>query len=100
MKIEWLNDECTEAIVTRGWFRKRWAHVKRGNRLVSGDYSDTYRDCWVFAATGRYVGWRTDSALDGDIARRKAQRERDRIAGKEWVPVPALPAARLVERKP
>lgn len=81
MKIEWLNAECTEAIVTRGWFRKVQAHVIRDNAY------------WTFAATKRRMPRRFDRELDEAM-------ERDRHARHEWVPVAALPSAHLLERKP
>ena len=82
MKIEWLNDDCTEAYVTKGWFRKRRAHVYRDK--------DSYR--WTFVTSKR----RVEQTFQGWISDR---REKAMTTDREWQPVRALPPARLVERK-
>lgn len=88
MKIEWLNAEMTEAIVTRGWFWKRSAHVAIGERWVTNTFGPGFEErCWVFKHTGRYVGWWTDMRLDAAVEDQKVKAERERVADKEWVPV-------------
>ena len=90
MKIEWLNDDCTEAYVTRGvlWW-KRQAHVKR-------EENGTYY--WNFVTTGRSV----PDSLREFLSERRWNAVSDK---REWVPVArrphwgALPPARIVERK-
>lgn len=89
MKIQFLNTDCTEAVVTRGWFRPMRAHVVF--KPTDG--------WWYFALTER----RLDHSADSKLCRRMnaekfAQRERE-YAGKEWIPVDRFPRARLVERK-
>lgn len=88
MKIEWLNDEFTEAIVTRGWLLKERAHVSR-----CADF-DGVR--WKFVATGRRVSWFVGSQLE-------SWRTFETTHGREWVRIEQaarVPAARLIERKP
>ncbi len=75
-------DECTEAIVTRGWVRKEQANVRR--------CPDSYR--WLFVASKRRVEQTFQKWLD-------EQREYALTTEREWVPVRALPPARVVERK-
>jgi hypothetical protein len=104
MKIEWLNGDLTEAIVTRGWFRKRQAHVRLGRyeKMLSIGLPLTVEG-WVFATTGNHVGWWVSWSLDDDrrMARERLKRGARRTqADSEWVPVRSLPEARVVERKP
>lgn len=81
MKIEWLNDEKTRALVTKGWFRKRCAEVYKA--------SDAW---WRFRANEERVSSFMGSRLDN---------ERDRSRRIDpWRPVERMPTARLVERKP
>lgn len=84
MKIEFLNDELTEARATRGWFRKRVAYV----RTSSTGY-------WIFTSTGRDVGlWVREWIYS---ARNKAEAKRARaLRDEEWVAVEKLPEARLL----
>lgn len=54
MKIEWLNQEKTRALITKGWFRKRQAEV---HQTIGG---------WCFTANGAdldmFVGFALDKA--------------------------------------
>lgn len=87
MKIEWLNAECTEAIVTRGWWRwKRQAHVKRDGG-------------WFFAVSGRYVSQSIIRALQKAHERAKRDEDRRKVDA-DWTPVrrARLPEARLIDR--
>ena len=86
MKIEWLNDDCTEAYVIKGWFRKRRAHV-RWQQIKPFDYCG-----WVYLPSERRV------VGDVVVDTLNAQRERSRKE-QDWQPIRALPPARLVERK-
>lgn len=83
MKIEWLNERMTEAIVTRG---KRWARVR----------SDHWNgEDWQFVETGAFLGvW-----MSWRIYRRRraalSAADRARRDGKEWQPVHSLPRAEV-----
>lgn len=87
MKIEFLNPECTEAIVTRGWWRKRQAHVERGS----------YR--WQFVSTGRQVSAWVNARIDAAFSREIRRRDDEVNAGREWVDTAPFPKARLLERR-
>jgi hypothetical protein len=78
MKIEWLNDDKTEARVTKGWFRKRSAIV----------YIEVIGGYWRFRSNREQVGWWVDMGLDD--ARKKA------VQASPWIPVEPLPRARLL----
>lgn len=104
MKIEWLNEELTECIVTRGWFRKVRAHLKR-------DYSDrpVQVGVWRFVSTKRLLSrssglFFSDNSVSIENAiekNRQAQLNRlNRLSDLEWVPVkpPEIPSARLVKK--
>lgn len=100
MTIKFLNTDCTEAIVTRGVFQRRQAHVARIVELnASGDPVQRY-DLWnwVFVASGRKVA---DS--DYGVAERLTHERVTTLARsrseEDWVPVYVTPQARLVERK-
>lgn len=94
MKIEWLDPErCHEAIVTRGWFRKRQARVVWFVATVHGEWSG-----WMYALNGeRCEEWLSTALYEADAnerARRLAERKRS-----AWQPVDKFPRASLVERK-
>jgi len=96
MKIEFIDEERTEAIITRGIFRKRQAHVKWAGIGVY-EFGGTHY-AWVFATTKRQVGLWTGLRLqmaDSAIGRRE---EREARRGREWVPVNTLPPARVVDK--
>lgn len=80
MKIEWLNPEMTEAVVTRGIFRKRQAQIRR----VSTNYSDT----WVFMS-GRSFPYPRTVECHRDAELRLRDRDLD------WQPVRSLPRAEV-----
>lgn len=92
MKIQWLDEACTEAIVTRGWFRKRQAHVKLFGELLGRT--------WRFLPSRNEV--RQDSwlaiCLDSERHARTATPRPPRRPS-DWQPVRALPPARVVGRK-
>jgi hypothetical protein len=96
VRVEFIK-EFTEAIVTRGWFRPRTAHLIVKTEEVWGEFSNYTTQKWVFASTERPVGWWTELHIDRAAGRILARRERDRIRGREWVAV-ELPAAQLVRR--
>lgn len=96
MKIQWLNPECTSAVITRGWFRKRTAIVQR-------TWNAEWREWHWHFASGRYVSdsdkklavslteARQDE-LDRQIdARRKQDDQRD------WVDTGSFPKARALK---
>jgi hypothetical protein len=100
MKIEWLNTDLTEAIVTRGWWRPKWTRVVR----TCGSPVPSYN--WWFTATERRV-----SDVDYHLARavevareaemKRREREANRIADdRDWLDTGRFPRARLIERKP
>ena len=86
MKIEWLNDEMTEAIVTRGWlWLKRRAHVERF------EPEHTYDPRWRHVESKNVdssVSWECECERDYVIEQR-------RLDG-DWQPVRSLPKARVV----
>lgn len=56
MKIEWLNDDMTEARLTRGLLRRRVAYVNRVDfrwRYVSGDSVEDKFACEIDLAHAR-----------------------------------------------
>ena len=90
MKIEWLNDEMTEARVTRGWWRQEVAHVC----YVVPKYESNY---WTFVPSGDKV----DQSLTTFICRSQvAEKDRrlEQKRGANWQPVWAMPAAKVVRR--
>ncbi len=98
MKITWLNDEMTEAVITRGWWRKKQASVVR-----SKDSKDEFRHDyewkrhWFFVETGYLIGKGYSIKLEKARQRRTAEAEWKSRHGKEWVPVVGLPRARLLK---
>lgn len=90
MKIEWLNADCTEAIVTRGWFRKSQARVRW--------HASTEKSGWRYAANDEQCeDWLCAALYDADARERRIRTEaRKRSA---WQPVARFPKARLLERK-
>lgn len=77
MKIE--IHKWDSATVTKGWFTKRQAEVYRsgkGNR-------------WRYSHSSSAVGWWLDAKLDRAAHRYEAKAD--------WVPVPKLPQARLLD---
>jgi hypothetical protein len=87
VKIEWLNDEMTEAIVTVGWFRKRQARVRIEHNVYSAD-------SWHHVTTGNGLS----DAQRRVLNRTRESVFRDRAAAKEWQPVRSLPPARVVSK--
>jgi hypothetical protein len=78
VKIEWLNEKMTEAIVTRGWWRWRTrAHVIQAS---DGD--------WMFVKTS---AWAWDINRDLKFARAEA------IKSSPWEPIRKLPRAKVVQ---
>jgi hypothetical protein len=85
VKIEWLNDELSEARLFRGvlWW-KRVAHIKRTNPL---DYRSRR---WRHHPSGNICGESeyVDGMRDAEFARRSEMGD--------WQPIRPLPRARLV----
>ena len=77
MKIEWLNDDKSKAVITRGflWW-KRYASVFREKEK----YRETY--CWWFTETRNAVPEKTNKRIEHQ---------------REWTKVPELPMARVVK---
>lgn len=104
MTIEFLNDERTEAIITRGllWWKRR-AHVK----WESARWADEHKIQHI-SSGWYYLG--TEERLEESLVNRveraatgvRYKREAERKAS-NWKPVKdietKLPAARLLERK-
>lgn len=80
MKIEFLNSERTEALLTRGhlWWKER-AFVSRG---VARPSVMPYR--WVYTLTGEDCGWDLDKRLDNKATRLAALADRERKE-RAWV---------------
>jgi hypothetical protein len=81
VNIVWLNDSLTEALVTRGWWRKRQARV----------YLFTEGGTWRYRIDSSRVGFWLDESLDR--ARVKERKRRTRY----WQPVLPLPKARVAK---
>ena len=95
LKIEWLNDEMTEAIVTRGWWRwQKQAHVARApdcdawfyvanGALVDGAFADDYCGhtglCWALDAHKRNT-----LRIRETLATRQGARRRLRWLRRSW----------------
>lgn len=90
MTVTWLNAECTEAIVTRGWLRKRQAHVVR-------TAESTISEQWRFAS-GRPVA-ESDWYLAMDLERLRNKELRRNADNRDWVAADDYPKARLMERR-
>ena len=87
MKIEFLNEDCTRARITEGWFRKRSAIVYRINREYERGY-------WRFEKNNQEAstGWNGTSDT-----RNKLEWARNRkTIPNPWEPVIPLPEARIV----
>lgn len=88
MKIQWLNPDRTRAILTKGWFRKRWAEVYQSQTTFH----------WYYTTTNQRVD---DSLACGLWESRDGKREPRAVQPRRvnpWQPVSTLPQARLVER--
>ena len=97
MIVDFIDDSLTEAVVTRGWFRRSQAHIRKGEYEIYNPYGPDHKvQRWLFVGTGRYVGWWTSWCVERAIVRVEAQRERDRICGREWVRIERLPEARQI----
>lgn len=94
MTIHWLNDDCTCAHITVGWFRKRFAVVQRKMVDAYTGYGSYKTPRWHHQTTDRDCGifHRIEWARDKELRRR----EEEAKAPKEWQPVRSLPHARLV----
>ena len=91
MRIEWLNDEMTEAVVTRGvWRWKRRALVKLQPRPKTYDQENAV---WAYAISGKDCEYDLVSSLDScrKSTRKRRQHEQD------WQPVSPMPRARVVK---
>jgi hypothetical protein len=88
VRIEWLV-EFDEAVVTRGWWRWKW------RARVSWSSANGGR--WEYTAT--HLGVEPHIAvrlLNAEAAVKDARLRQVRLSA--WVPVNAIPAARLVKR--
>jgi hypothetical protein len=79
MTIEWLNSEMTEAIVTRGFWRKERAHVR---------YVGPYWHSWEHVPSANSVRDHVAARLHNERVR--ITKERD------WQPVRPLPKAKVM----
>lgn len=91
MKIEWLDSDMSEAIVTRGVFRKSQARVRWVAKPLSYDAD---HKVWKYAVSGREVEY--DIANSLDEARKQEQKRREHQL--DWQPVTPMPQARQVRR--
>lgn len=91
MKIQWLDDERTRAIVTRGWWRKRQAEVRR---LTDKERADAYHsDRWVFASGDRAS--ELNSWLESERDAQRKLDEKRAVEERNWRPVAEIPEARV-----
>lgn len=93
MKIEWLNADCTEAIVTRGWWRPKSTVVH-----LSADTLTDLRARWMFSATRRVVqdvNW----TLAGELSASYRKALRDAADSTDWTDTGRMPKARLLGRR-
>lgn len=84
MKVQWLNEERTEALVTRGflWWRRQ--------ALVYEDYH------WRYSRTKDRCDDRLNARLDKIRNRVRAREYKNKV----WLPVSeGLPTARLEQRQ-
>ncbi len=92
VKIKWLNDKMTEAIITKGyWWWKRFAHVY---------WDNVWRDgypVWRFKQTGYEIGRDDSWELQWAKAAEEARLAYVPREGKEWVRDIGLPAAHLLK---
>lgn len=95
MKISWLNEDCTEAIVTRGWWRPKSAEVKR---IEMPEPQHPPKDGWVFANTGRHVIL-VDFWLAGELESCRTKELERRANDRDWLDTGRFPRAQVVGRK-
>lgn len=83
MKIEWLNDDMTQCLVTKGWFKKRQALITRDKRTEKWQHIDgeDYWDSW----RGNPVEYTREELL------------KVRANAARWQPVTNLPKAKVVK---
>jgi hypothetical protein len=75
MKIEWLNEDFTAALVTLGWFKKRYAGFNRSDR----------DGMWRYSGTDVEVGWGpSGKRIRRALKRGRLKRLRAQIAAKYW----------------
>jgi hypothetical protein len=87
MKILWLDEHCTRAIVTRGWFRKRSAAVTRE--------ANDAAHVWRFAS-GREV-YDSDWYLSRELERHRIRELHNRAEQRDWIDTGRIPTARLLK---
>lgn len=88
MKIEWLDNELTQAIVYRGVFRKRAAYVRR---ITQEEWDkQSHRNWWRFVASDRVFPHNEWMERRRMLARHYGDERRD------WLPVNELPRARAL----
>ena len=90
MKVEWLNDELTEAQLTKGWFRKLTARAIRGSKWNKDTKKYDATDYRWYYPDGTHI-------KDGKWwcsmeKRRDAELQRRMLRG-NWIPVAKLPKA-------
>ncbi len=83
MKVEFLNEQGTRAIITIGWFRKKQAEVSGSSPLQ--------RD-WKFVLNGLPTPSWVDSAVASTWYKQRNL--------EPWKPVAKLPVARLLHGAP
>ena len=90
MKVEWLDEKCNKARLTRGWFKQEVALVRK--RFVNED-SD-----WLYETPGPLdlqLQWCEFSRW---LNAKRARTMKDRARERNWTPVtPPLTTARLIK---
>jgi hypothetical protein len=87
MKIEWLNDDYTEARITKGWFRKRQAHVRR---ITREEWAKQGSSKWFW----RFVPSGNDTGLHEMMECCRAEA----LVSDDWQPLSTIPQAKVVRR--
>lgn len=87
MRVEWLDDAMTEAVVTH-WRRR--ANVVRRFSMMLGIDSE-----WRFASTDRCIGYILSARIEWRRSREIRRQVRERARGLEWERVERLPRAEL-----
>jgi hypothetical protein len=95
MNVEWLNDERTEARITKGWWRwRRRAYVTRMRDWCSPPEGGFTQCWWKFTVSGQLVSGWTSTRVEW-----KRDWDRD-WSRQDWQRVGTLPAAKLVGSTP
>lgn len=86
MKVQWLNEGLTRAMVTTGWLKKRYAIVVCKSTQWQNDKSE-----WRFES-----GNSVDDNTWWYVGRSRRNTLEARRTNEDWKPVTKLPEARIV----